>query len=39
VKRRNKNIAAETVANKNARILWVLLRQDEDYPAPAPVNA
>jgi transposase len=31
VKRRNKNIAAVAVANKNARIAWALLRREEDY--------
>lgn len=34
VKRRNKNIAAVAVANKNARIAWTLLRRDEAYRAP-----
>lgn len=28
---RNKNIAAVTLANKNARIAWVLLTKNEDY--------
>lgn len=39
VKRRNKNIAAVAVANKNARTIWALLRRDEDYRASGPVNA
>jgi transposase len=39
VKRRNKNIAAVAVANKNARTLWVLLMRGEDYRAPGWVNA
>jgi transposase len=39
VKRRNQNIAAVAVANKNARTLWVLLRRGEDYRAPGLVNA
>lgn len=34
VKRRNANIAAVAVANKNARILWALLTRDELYQAP-----
>jgi transposase len=39
VKRRNKNIAAVAVANKNARAIWALLRRDEDYRAPVSANA
>lgn len=35
VKRRNKNIAAVAVANKNARIAWTLLRREEAYRPPA----
>ena len=31
--RRNKNIAAVALANKNARILWALLVTEEDYRA------
>jgi len=31
VKRRNANIAAVAVANKNARLIWALLRRDEGY--------
>ncbi len=31
VKRRNKNIAAVAVANKNARMAWALLQRDESY--------
>jgi transposase len=34
VKRRNKNIAAVAVANKNARIAWALLQRDESYRVP-----
>jgi transposase len=34
VKRRNANIAAVAVANKNARLIWVLLTRDEVYRAP-----
>ena len=29
--RRNANIAAVALANKNARVIWTLLRRDEDY--------
>jgi transposase len=32
--RRNANIAAVALANKNARVLWALLARDEDYRAP-----
>lgn len=32
--RRNKNIAAVAVANRNARIAWALLTRQEDYKAP-----
>lgn len=39
VKRRNKNIAAVAVANKNARAIWALLRRDESYRAPVSVEA
>lgn len=35
VKRRNANIAAVAVANKNARIVWALLTRGESYRAPA----
>ncbi len=35
VKRRNANIAAVALANKNARVIWTLLRRDEDYRARA----
>ena len=38
VKRRNANIAAVAVANKNARIAWVLLTREEDYRAPIQVS-
>jgi transposase len=34
VQRRNPNIAAVAVANKNARTIWALLTRDEDYRAP-----
>jgi transposase len=34
VKRRNANIAAVAVANKNARIVWALLTQSGHYEAP-----
>ena len=34
VQRRNPNIAAVAVANKNARTSWALLTRDEDYRAP-----
>jgi transposase len=39
IKRRNKNIAAVAVANKNARIIWALLRHGEAYRAPVSVAA
>jgi hypothetical protein len=29
--RRNKNVAAVALANKNARIVWALLAHDRDY--------
>lgn len=35
VRRRNKNIAAVAVANKNARIAWALLTRDDEYRLPA----
>lgn len=35
VKRRNANIAAVAVANKNARIVWALLTKSAHYEAPA----
>jgi transposase len=35
VRRRNKNIAAVAVANKNARIAWALLTRAEAYREPA----
>jgi transposase len=34
VKRRNANIAAVAVANKNARTVWALLTKSEHYEAP-----
>ena len=47
VQRRNANIAAVAVANKpvlntvegNARVMWALLRHDEDYRVPGLVSA
>lgn len=40
-KRRNKNVAAVALANKNARIVWALLvherRYDADYKPLAPL--
>jgi len=39
VQRRNANIAAVAVANKNARVIWVLLRRGEAYRAPVSANA
>lgn len=38
VKRRNRNIAAVAVANKNARIVWVLLTKAEAYMKPIPIR-
>lgn len=35
VRRRNTNVAAVAVANKNARIAWALLVRRESYRAPA----
>ena len=37
-KRRNVNIAAVAVANKNARIVWALLTKSVEYDLPAPTN-
>lgn len=34
ISRRNKNIAAVAVANRNARIAWALLTRKEDYKPP-----
>ena len=39
VQRRNANIAAVALANKNARVIWALLRRDEDYRVPVSANA
>lgn len=42
MRRRNKNVAAVALANKNARIAWALLRHDREYASdytPAPANA
>lgn len=36
VKRRNINIAAVAVANKNARIVWALLTKSEEYGVQPP---
>jgi transposase len=33
MKRRNKNVAAVALANKNARIIWALLTQNREYSA------
>ena len=33
LKRRHPNVAAVALANKNARIVWALLRHDRDYDA------
>ena len=33
VNRRNKNVAAVALANKNARIVWALLAHDRQYEA------
>ncbi len=38
VKRRNRNIAAVAVANKNARIVWALLTKAEAYVTPNPMR-
>jgi transposase len=38
VKRRNHNIAAVAVANKNARVVWALLRKTERYIGAAQAN-
>jgi transposase len=32
IQRRNKNVAAVALANKNARIVWALLAHERDYP-------
>ncbi|MDN0076335.1 IS110 family transposase [Crenobacter sp. SG2303] len=37
--RRNRNISAVALANKNARIVWVLLAHDRQYGVPAPLAA
>ena len=39
VKRRNANIAAVALANKNARVIWALLRRGEAYRATVSANA
>jgi transposase len=36
VKRRNINVAAVAVANKNARVIWALLTKSGKYRVPAP---
>jgi transposase len=33
--RRNRNVAAVALANKNARIVWALLAHEREYRAPA----
>lgn len=38
VRRRNANIAAVAVANKNARIVWALLTRTESYHVPVSVG-
>jgi transposase len=38
VKRRNRNIAAVAVANKNARVVWALLTKAEAYIKPIPIR-
>ena len=38
VKRRNRNIAAVAVANKNARVVWALLAKAEAYAMPTPMR-
>jgi transposase len=38
VKRRNRNIAAVAIANKNARIVWALLTKAEAYVMPNPMR-
>ncbi len=35
VQRRNKNVAAVALANKNARIVWALLAQERELPGSA----
>ncbi len=37
--RRNQNVAAVALANKNARIIWALLAHDRDYEANCGVTA
>lgn len=37
--RRNKNVAAVALANKNARIIWALLAKDRTYQAPTKMAA
>ena len=39
VNRRNKNIAATALANKNARIVWALLANDRDYQSNYELSA
>lgn len=39
VQRRNKNVAAVALANKNARIVWALLAQGRQYQVDYAVNA
>lgn len=39
VERRNKNIAAVALANKNTRIVWALLTQNREYQSDYALNA
>ena len=39
VQRRNKNVAAVVLANKNARIVWALLTSDTRYRAEVVATA
>jgi transposase len=38
LQRRNSNVAAVALANKNARIVWALLTHDRTYPPGASMN-
>ncbi|EPG9815546.1 IS110 family transposase, partial [Providencia stuartii] len=37
--RRNKNVAAVALANKNARMLWVLLTTDKEFSPDQTIGA
>ncbi|MBP4050785.1 IS110 family transposase, partial [Chromobacterium violaceum] len=37
--RRNRNISAVALANKNARVVWALLAHDRQYGVPTPLAA